>query len=175
MNTNLINIIALLIGSLSYAFVILLVFRVLRVNYFNPVVKTFVNFLTPLTIIFTSVAGGVFGILFAAFLFKFISFYIITGSAYEISDLIVYAIFNILSSISQILLFAVIGGVILSWVAPGNPHPLLQLIKEISDKILSPIRNYIPSMGGLDFSPLLVLILLNQVDVLLAQIVRALL
>ena len=60
MNTNLINIIALLIGSLSYAFVILLVFRVLRVNYFNPVVKTFVNFLTPLTIIFTSVAGGVF-------------------------------------------------------------------------------------------------------------------
>ena len=86
-----------------------------------------------------------------------------------------YAIFNILSSISQILLFAVIGGVILSWVAPGNPHPLLQLIEEISDKILSPIRNYIPSMGGLDFSPLLVLILLNQVDVLLAQIVRALL
>ena len=106
---------------------------------------------------------------------KFISFYIITGSAYEISDLIVYAIFNILSSISQILLFAVIGGVILSWVASGNPNPLLQLIEEISDKILSPIRNYIPSMGGLDFSPLLVLILLNQVDILLAQIVRALL
>jgi YggT family protein len=175
MNTNLINIIALLIGSLSYAFVILLVFRVLRVNYFNPVVKTFVNFLTPLTIIFTSVAGGVFGILLAAFLFKFISFYIITSSAYEISDLIVYAIFNILSSISQILLFAVIGGVILSWVASGNPNPLLQLIEEISDKILSPIRNYIPSMGGLDLSPLLVLILLNQVDILLAQIVRALL
>ena len=172
MNTNLINIIALLIGSLSYAFVILLVFRV---NYFNPVVKTFVNFLTPLTIIFTSVAGGVFGILFAAFLFKFISFYIITGSAYEISDLMVYAIFNILSSISQILLFAVIGGVILSWVAPGNPNPLLQLIEEISNKVLSPIRNYIPSMGGLDISPLLVLILLNQVDILLAQIVRALL
>ena len=86
-----------------------------------------------------------------------------------------YAIFNILSSISQILLFGVIGGVILSWVSPGNPHPLLQLIEEISDKILSPIRNYIPSMGGLDFSPLLVLILLNQVDLILAQIVRALL
>ena len=87
----------------------------------------------------------------------------------------VYAIFNILSSISQILLFAVIGGVILSWVAPRNPNPLLQLIEEISDKVLSPIRNYIPSMGGLDVSPLLVLILLNQVDILLAQIVRALL
>jgi YggT family protein len=69
----------------------------------------------------------------------------------------------------------VIGGVILSWVSPGNPHPLLQLIDEISDKILSPIRNYIPSMGGLDFSPLLVLIILNQVDILLASIVRVIL
>ena len=75
----------------------------------------------------------------------------------------------------QILLFAVIGGVILSWVSAGNPHPLLQLIEEISDKILSPIRNFIPSMGGLDFSPLLVLIILNQIDVLLGSIVRSLL
>jgi YggT family protein len=99
----------------------------------------------------------------------------ITGSTYELYDLFVYAALNILSSISQILLFAVIGGVILSWVSPGNPHPLLQLIEEISNKIMSPIRNYIPAMGGLDFSPLFVLILLNQVDILLAQIARVLL
>ena len=174
MNTNLINIIALLIGSLSYALVILLVFRVLKVNYFNPVVKSFVNLLNPLSMIFTSIAGGIFGIFFAALLFKFISFYIITGSTYEIFDVIIYSAFNVLSSISQMLLFAVIGGVILSWVSPGNPHPLPQLIDEISNKILSPIRNYLPDMGGLDFSPLLVLIALNQVDLLLAQIVRLL-
>jgi YggT family protein len=169
------SIAALLLGSLSYACVILLVLRFLRVNYYNPVVKSFVKLLSPLTNIFTMIAGNIVGILLAAVTFKFISFYIITGSAYEIFDLIVYATFNVLSSISQILLFSVIGGVILSWVSPGNPHPLLQLIDEISDKILSPIRNYIPSMGGLDFSPLLVLIILNQVDILLASIVRVIL
>ncbi|MDA9112335.1 YggT family protein [Gammaproteobacteria bacterium] len=175
MNTNLINIIALLIGSLSYAFVILLVFRLLRVNYFNPVVKSFVSLLNPITTIFTTLLGGINGIFVAAFLFKFISFYILANSAYENSDLLVYAAINVLSSVSQILLFAVIGGVILSWVAPSSPHPLLKLINEMSDKILTPIRNYLPSMGGLDFSPLLVLILLNQVDVLLASIARVLL
>ena len=175
MNTNLINIIALLIGSLSYAFVILLVFRLLRVNYFNPVVKSFVSLLNPITTIFTTLLGGINGIFVAAFLFKFISFYILANSDYENSDLLVYAAINVLSSVSQILLFAVIGGVILSWVARSSPHPLLKLINEMSDKILTPIRNYLPSMGGLDFSPLLVLILLNQVDVLLASIARVLL
>ena len=78
MNTNLINIIALLIGSLSYAFVILLVFRLLRVNYFNPVVKSFVSLLNPITTIFTTLLGGINGIFVAAFLFKFISFYILS-------------------------------------------------------------------------------------------------
>tara|TARA_B110000003_G_scaffold231813_1_gene234490 strand:+ start:332 stop:886 length:555 start_codon:yes stop_codon:yes gene_type:complete len=184
MNTNIINIIALLLGSLSYAFVILLIFRILRVNYFNPIVKIFVKLLTPITIVFTSIVGKVFGILFAAILFKFLSFYISANSPIEISDLIVYAVFGIgkhafisgvLSSISQVLLFAVIGGVILSWVSPNNSHPLLELIDDISNKILSPIRNYIPSMGGLDFSPLLVLILLNQIDLILFQILGVLL
>ena len=169
------SITALLIGSLSYAFIILLVLRFLRVNYYNPVVKSFVRLLSPLTSIFTIVAGDLVGIFLAAVVFKFISFYIMAGSAYELFDLLIYALFNIFSSISQILLFAVIGGVILSWVSAGNTHPLLQLIEEISDKILSPIRNFIPSMGGLDLSPLLVLIILNQIDVLLGSIVRALL
>ena len=175
MNTNLINLLSILISSVSYALVILLVFRLLRVNYYNPIVKSLVKILNPLSIAFTSLMGGLLGIFAAALLFKFLSFYMITGSTYELYDLFVYAALNILSSISQIQLFAVIGGVILSWVSPGNPHPLLQLIEEISNKIMSPIRNYIPAMGGLDFSPLFVLILLNQVDILLAQIARVLL
>jgi len=175
MNTNLINLLSILISSISYALVILLVFRLLRVNYYNPIVKSLVKILNPLSIAFTSLMGGFLGVFAAALLFKFLSFYMITGSTYELYDLFVYAALNILSSISQILLFAVIGGVILSWVSPGNPHPLLQLIEEISNKIMNPIRNYIPAMGGLDFSPLFVLILLNQVDILLGQIARVLL
>ena len=71
------SITALLIGSLSYAFIILLVLRFLRVNYYNPVVKSFVRLLSPLTSIFTIVAGDLVGIFLAAVVFKFISFYII--------------------------------------------------------------------------------------------------
>ena len=64
----------------------------------------------------------------------------------------------------NLILYIVIGGVILSWVAPGSDHPINKLIEEISFKVLMPIRKFIPSMGGLDISPIFVLIFLQQLD-----------
>ena len=64
----------------------------------------------------------------------------------------------------RIIFFAVIGGVILSWVSPEKSNAFLELVVEISYKSLEPIRKYIPSAGGLDFSPLFVLILINLIE-----------
>jgi YggT family protein len=64
--------------------------------------------------------------------------------------------------------------VILSWVAPNNPNPMLKIIDEISTKLLEPIRKFIPSAGGLDFSPIFALILIRQIEILLASIIRTL-
>ena len=76
-------------------------------------------------------------------------------------------------TILRIIFFAVIGGVILSWVSPENSNPFLQLIEEISYKTLAPIRKYIPSAGGLDFSPLFILIMINLLESFLTDILRA--
>ena len=73
----------------------------------------------------------------------------------------------------RIIFFAIIGGVILSWVSPENSNVFLQLIEEVSNKALSPIRKYIPSAGGLDFSPLFVLILINLLESFLTDILRS--
>ena len=75
-------------------------------------------------------------------------------------------------AILRIIFFAVIGGVILSWVSPENSNAFLQLIEEISYKALSPIRKYIPSAGGLDFSPLFILIMINLLESFLTDILR---
>jgi YggT family protein len=61
----------------------------------------------------------------------------------------------------------------LSWVAPESPHPFLKLIEEISTKLLAPIRKLIPSMGGLDISPIFALIFIRQMEILLASIIRS--
>ena len=75
--------------------------------------------------------------------------------------------------ILRIIFFAVIGGVILSWVSPSKSNAFLELVEEISYKALMPIRNYIPSAGGLDFSPLFVLILINLIESFLSDVLRS--
>ena len=56
---------------------------------------------------------------------------------------------------------------------PENSNAFLQLIEEISYKALAPIRKYIPSAGGLDVSPLVILIMINLLESFLTDILRA--
>jgi len=55
----------------------------------------------------------------------------------------------------------IIIGVFLSWVSPDPSNPIVQAIYGISEPLLSPFRRFIPSLGGLDFSPWIALICYN--------------
>lgn len=49
--------------------------------------------------------------------------------------------------------------VILSWVASGNSYnPATPLVHQMNAPLLRPIHRWLPTMGGLDLSPLVVLI-----------------
>ena len=54
----------------------------------------------------------------------------------------------------------------------SNNHPFFELVEEISSKALEPIRRFVPAFGGLDFSPLVALILIRQIEILLASFLR---
>ena len=51
--------------------------------------------------------------------------------------------------------------VILSWVGPRTRHPIAVVLADLNEPILRPARRLIPSIAGLDLSPLLVLILVQ--------------
>jgi YggT family protein len=53
--------------------------------------------------------------------------------------------------------------VILSWVSPGGYNPAAVLLADLVEPVLRPVRRFIPSIGGLDLSPMLVLIALQAV------------
>jgi YggT family protein len=57
----------------------------------------------------------------------------------------------------------VLARVVLSWVAPHSRHPLALGLKQVTEPVLAPIRRLIPPMGGLDFSPMLLLIALQLI------------
>lgn len=61
--------------------------------------------------------------------------------------------------------------VILSWVAPHTQHnPLTPLLSSMNAPLLNPVRRLLPNMGGLDLSPLVVLLGLQVVSMLVLPI-----
>ena len=170
-----ISTVAVILGFASYAFVMLSIFRLFRVNYFNPIVKIFATYLEPVSKSFFFFLPPLFAAIALALVLKFTTFYLAYSSSYETITLFYLSVIDVMNSGFRILFYCVIGSVVLSWVAPGNSHPLLQLIEEISAGILSPIRKFLPPMGGLDFTPIIGLLVLNLINTSFIQIIRSLL
>jgi len=68
------------------------------------------------------------------------------------------------------LTLAIFGRVILSWVQTRLPWGLNDFIFWVTEPILAPIRRALPMAAGMDFSPLIALVLLQIVEQLLLRI-----
>lgn len=63
-------------------------------------------------------------------------------------------------TVGYVILGATIGVVVLSWI---NPHaPMAPLLNAVAQPFLRPFQRRIPSIAGLDLSPLLLLLLLQM-------------
>ena len=167
------GILTIIFSFASYAFVLLAIFRLFRINYFNPIVKIFTTYLEPISKSIFFFLNPLLSALALALLLKFASFYIAYSTGYEPLTLFFISVVDVINSCFRILFYCVIGSVILSWVAPGNNHPLLQIVEEISGAILQPIRKFVPPMGGLDLTPIIGLMLLNLINTSFIQIISS--
>ena len=68
----------------------------------------------------------------------------------------------------------IIARVILSWVKLSPTNPIAIIIYGVSEPMLKPVRRLLPNTGGLDFSPIVVIILIMVVQRLLNWILAAL-
>ncbi len=54
--------------------------------------------------------------------------------------------------------------VVVSFINQGSYHPVIGLLDQLLNPIMVPLRNLLPTMGPLDFSPLVALIMLSLVQ-----------
>ena len=155
------GLLGIVFSILSYVFIILFVFNLLKIDYYNPIVKAFLNFYKPISLI-SIFSNQIYTIFLVAVILKFSGFYILYSSQYDHYVLGIVSVIEVINTTLTIFFFSIIGAVILSWVAPNSPNPILKIIEEISDKLLAPIRKFIPALGGLDFSPIFALILIGN-------------
>jgi YggT family protein len=61
----------------------------------------------------------------------------------------------------RILFFAIFARIILSWIDQAGQMRITQILYEITEPILLPIRRIMPNTGMLDLSPMVAIILLQ--------------
>ena len=54
--------------------------------------------------------------------------------------------------------FVVLVAVVLSWVRLDPRNPLVSVANSLTEPVLGPIRRALPPMGGVDFSPMVLLL-----------------
>ena len=148
--------------------VIYSIFSIFKVNYFNSIVQIFVKIVDPFTKVFLGVNKLVSGLIIAV-VFKFLGL-LSYVSSYSYVLIISISFFEVLIVFFKILFYFVIAGVVKSWIAPFSENDMWKIVEEVSNKILDPIRKFIPAFGGLDFSPIFAFILLNSINIFLAQL-----
>ena len=72
-----------------------------------------------------------------------------------------------------ILGFAIIIRALLSWVSIDPYNPLVQILFQITEPILAPLRRIIPPIGGMmDITPIVALILLQVLQAIIDSAFR---
>lgn len=153
-------------------------FQWVRADFHNPFSQFLLSITTPVLRPLRNIIPGVRGIdwpaLVLLLLLKITELVIVgvlQGHLLPLAKLLIVAVASLLQTAIYIFMFALIISAILSWVAPGTYNYMTSLLTSLTEPLLRPIRSRVPPAGGLDFSLLIALILLQ---LLLMLVVRPL-
>jgi len=149
-------------------------FQLTRVDFRNPIVTPVVR-LTQMPLAWLRrFMPGLWGIdLSAVVLFlllgllKFFLLGLLKGVVFNPLGGLVLAFALMLQTSIWIFLGAIFVQAIMSWFMPSPASPVMRLLSDFTRPLLMPIRNLLPSFGGIDFSPIVALIGLNFLQKLL--------
>lgn len=77
----------------------------------------------------------------------------------------------VISTLAELLILALIIRTLLSWLTGISAlQPVAHFFNKITDPLIEPIRRRLPSVGGIDFSPFVALVLIWIVESLLLSV-----
>ncbi len=85
----------------------------------------------------------------------------------------IYLIFKILNFALTLLTLAIIARAVMSWIQPDPRNTLVRWLNKITDPILNPLGRIIPPIAGLDFTPIIAIVLIQFVQNLLPRLMLA--
>lgn len=87
--------------------------------------------------------------------------------------MLMWAVLGCIGIVINIYFVAIIVMIILSWVSPGSYNPMVLLLHQLTEPVMAPFRRILPSLGGLDLSPIFVFLMINVLQIVLKHAATA--
>lgn len=170
MASGLIYILQSLIDLYLITFALRLGMQWVRADFRNPIVQFVLTATNPLVMPLRRFIPPIYKIdtstLLVYLVLQFITVTVLTqltcAEAPDIITNLALATIRGLLLILNVYFFVIFGFVIMSWIAQGTYNPSLamisRLLQELATPVLAPLQRIVPSIGGLDLSPILLLL-----------------
>jgi YggT family protein len=93
--------------------------------------------------------------------------------AFNVLQSLIWSTLGAAGLLINIVFYSVLAMIIVSFLAPQSNHPAVEFVWQLTEPVMAPLRNFIPSMGGLDFSPIVLFIGINVIRVSLGHMAVA--
>ena len=181
MNAAMLFAIRFLLETAGFLFMARFLLQACRVDFYNPIsqgiVKVTDPVLKPLRSLLPSYQNLDLASLAACWLTAAIMIYALALIAGQypgsVPGIVAGSLLHMLLRMLDLFWWCILIVIIASFIAPGSQHPALGLLHQITEPLLRPARRIIPPLGGLDFSPILVILALGVVQRILPQLFGA--
>ena len=168
-----------LVDFIFEALVVVLILRVwlqlVRADFYSPLSQFIVKVTNPMVLpcrrVIPSIGALDTATLVLAFGFsslKFIIIPLINGAGFEPITSMYLGFIALIKQTGVLLFMLMLAMAIMSWVVQGF-NPTLAIFHQLTEPFLKPIRNIVPTIGGLDLSVLIAFLILNVVNIMLAN------
>jgi YggT family protein len=177
----LIYLVQTLLGLFLIAMLLRFLLQLVRADFYNPISQFIVKLTNPAVLPLRGVMPGYAGVDFASLVLVLvlqmagiaIVFLLSQGAVPPLPSLVIGAVLGVIALLVQFYFFALLATIILSWVAQGSRHPAIQLLHQVTEPVMAPFRKLLPAMGGMDFSPIIVFVLINVIQIVIRHMAAA--
>lgn len=164
-----------LLGLYTAAVMLRFLMQQVRADFYNPLAQAVVRVTSPLLLPLRRVVPAWGKVDWAAVVLMVLLQFGNVWLALFVSDspfvyawgsIVFWTIFKLIFILVNLYFFSILMEAVISWLGQGR-SPLDGLLRPINAPLLRPARRILPPTSGLDFSPLLVMLVLQVINLLL--------
>ena len=168
MNPTLFMIVDLIFRLAALLFLVRFLLQACKADFYNPISQAIARgsdgLAAPFRKLLPKTGSYDLATLILAWLMSIIFMVLITQGSLSVISYLGAGLIRLVSILVDFYWWSTLLLVIASFVSQGNYHPALSLLDELVSPLMTPLRNILPTAGPLDFSPMILILMLSIVQ-----------